>query len=312
MTRGAIASLLVLAALGPAAAGCGLGQGSGEASAEAVRVTTTTNFITDTARQIGGDRVSVEPLMGPGVDPHLYRASAGDVDALRDADLILYGGLELEGKMEEILSELAERQPTVAVTRDIPEGRLLPAEGAMAGEHDPHVWFDVALWKIASRTIRDALIEVDPAGRDDYRRNAERYLDRLDRLDRDVRRRLATIPRQRRVLVTSHDAFRYLGRAYDVEVAGIQGVSTQSEATTADIERIAALVAARGVGAVFVESSVPPQTIDAVLAAAAERGGSARVGGELFSDAAGEQGTPEGTYAGMLEHNVRAIEEGLR
>jgi manganese/zinc/iron transport system substrate-binding protein len=310
----------VLAAAAPALAAlalaaCGLEERDGTAASGdgAVRVTTTTNFITDTAAAIGGERVSVEALMGPGVDPHLYRASSGDVEALRDADLVLYGGLELEGKMEEVLEELGESRPVVAVTERIPNERLLPADPtAGGGEHDPHVWFDVSLWRIAAETIRDALIEVDPEGRGEYEANARAYLDRLDRLDAEVAEWLATIPERRRVLITSHDAFRYLGEAYDVEVAAIQGVSTQAEATTADIERIAALIAERGIRAVFVESSVPQQTIDAVLAAAAQRGHQAEVGGELFSDAAGEQGTPEGTYVGMVEHNVERLVEGLR
>jgi manganese/zinc/iron transport system substrate-binding protein len=311
LLRLALVSLLAAGAL----AGCGLegGEGTAETSGGELKVTTTTNFITDTAAAIGGDRVSVEALMGPGVDPHLYRASAGDVEALRDADLVLYGGLELEGKMEEVLEELGERQPVVAVTEGIPERRLLPAEpGSSGGEHDPHVWFDVTLWQLAAETIRDALIDVDPEGRAVYEANARRYLAGLDRLDAEVREQLAAIPERRRVLVTSHDAFRYLGEAYGVEVAAIQGVSTQSEATTADVERVAALIAARGVRSVFVESSVPPQTIDAVLAAARERGHEAEIGGELFSDAAGAAGTPEGTYVGMVEHNVRELVEGLR
>lgn len=311
----AFAASLVALTIAVAASGCGLDGGadaSGSIGDGELKVTTTTNFITDTAAAIGGERISVEALMGPGVDPHLYRASAGDVQRLRDADLILYGGLELEGKMEEVLEELARSQPTVAVSELISEDKLLPAGPGIAGEFDPHIWFDVSLWKLASERIRDALIEVDPEGEETYRRNAETYLAELDRLDRRVADELSTIPERRRVLVTSHDAFRYLGRAYDVEVAGIQGISTQSEATTADIERIAKLISDRGVRSVFVESSVPRQTIDAVLAAAEERGAGATVGGELFSDAAGERGTPEGTYVGMVESNLQKLVEGLR
>jgi manganese/zinc/iron transport system substrate-binding protein len=252
--------------------------------------------------------------MGPGVDPHLYRASAGDVTTLRDADVVFYGGLLLEAKMEEVLEEIGEERPAIAVTADVPRGELLEApSSAPAGEeYDPHVWFDVALWMRAVETIRDGLAAADPGGAAEYRRNARRYLAELRRLDGWVRQRLATIPARRRVLVTSHDAFRYLGQAYDVDVAAIQGISTADEATTDDIERIAALIAARGVRAVFVESSVPPQTIEAVLAAAAQHGAQARIGGELFSDAAGQPGTPEGTYTGMVEANVEHLVEGLR
>jgi manganese/zinc/iron transport system substrate-binding protein len=311
--RGLVAALAMLVAV--TAAGCGIAADGAEDDAIGsgpVKVTTTTNFITDSVARIGGDRVTVQPLMGTGVDPHLYRASEGDVAKLRDADLILYGGLELEGKMEDVLEEIGEEQPSIAVTDEIPTSELLPATDSEIGEYDPHVWFDVGIWMQAVERMRDALIEVDPAGQAVYERNTAAYLKRLERLDEDMRTRLASVPEEQRVLITSHDAFRYLGAAYDVEVAGIQGVSTQTEATTSDIERIAALIADRGIPSVFVESSIPPQTIDAVLAAARDRGADVEVGGELFSDAAGSRGTPEGTYVGMVEHNLDALVEGLR
>ena len=308
----ALAIAFALAVSGCASKG-GASDGFGDDGA-ALRVATTTNFITDSVAEVGGSRVDVAGLMGPGVDPHLYRASAGDVTTLRDADVVFYGGLLLEAKMEEVLEEIGEERPAIAVTADVPRGELLEApSNAPAGEeYDPHIWFDVALWMRAVETIRDGLVAADPRGAAEYRRNARRYLAELRRLDGWVRQQLTTIPARRRVLVTSHDAFRYLGQAYDVDVAAIQGISTADEATTDDIERIAALIAARGVRAVFVESSVPPQTIEAVLAAAAQHGARARIGGELFSDAAGQPGTPEGTYTGMVEANVEHLVEGLR
>lgn len=312
LAAAALALVLTAALLGGGCAASGGGFASG---GDRLRVATTTNFITDSVAEVGGDRVDVVGLMGPGVDPHLYRASAGDVETLRDAELIFYNGLLLEAKLQEVLEQVGEQRPTIAVTRDIPARLLLdPPSGAPGGEeHDPHVWFDVALWARAVETIRDGLIEVDPEGAAAYRRNADRYLERLRGLDRRVAAELATIPARRRVLVTSHDAFRYLGRAYDVDVEAIQGISTADEATTADIERVADAIATRGVRAVFVESSVPPQTIEAVLAAARRRGApDVRLGGELFSDAAGEPGTPEGTYAGMVEANAERLVEGLR
>jgi manganese/zinc/iron transport system substrate-binding protein len=275
-----------------------------------VRVTTTTNFLTDTVGRIGGDRVEVTGLMGPGVDPHLYRASAGDVQALRGADVILYCGLQLEGRMGDLLADLAERQITSAVTDGIPREQLLA--GPEAGEeHDPHVWFDPSLWGHVSESIAATLVQRDPAHADGYRARLDSYLAELAALDAEIARRLAPIPPQRRVLVTSHDAFAYFGRRYHLEVAGIQGISTAAEATTADVERVAQLVAERGVPAVFVESSVPRQTIDALLAAAAQRGAQIHVGGELFTDAAGNPGTPEGTYIGMLRANAERIADGL-
>jgi manganese/zinc/iron transport system substrate-binding protein len=276
-----------------------------------VRVTTTTNFITDLARRVGGDRVRVSGLMGPGVDPHMYKASAGDVKTLAGADLVLYGGLELEGKMGDVFDRLAEYRPTVAVTREMPRDRLL-AEPRFPDRYDPHVWFDVGLWQDAAAATAAALARLDPAHADEYRRNARAYVRELDELDAYARRRLAEIPARQRVVVTSHDAFRYLGRRYGLDVVAIQGVSTATEATTADVERVAKVIAERRVRSVFVESSVPPQTIDAVLASAARQGQRASIGKQLFSDAAGAEGTPEGTYVGMVRHNVDAIAEGLR
>jgi manganese/zinc/iron transport system substrate-binding protein len=276
-----------------------------------VRVTTTTNFLTDAVGRIGGDRVEVTGLMGPGVDPHLYRASAGDVQALRGADVILYCGLQLEGRMGDLLADLAARQLTSAVTDRIPREQLLaPAPGA-GEEHDPHVWFDVSLWSQVSESIAATLSLRDPAHAAGYRARLDAYLGELAALDGEIDRRLATIPPRRRVLVTSHDAFAYFGRRYRLDVAGIQGISTAAEATTADVERVAQLVAERGVPAVFVESSVPRQTIDALLAAAAQRGARIHVGGELYTDAAGNPGTPEGTYIGMLRANADRIADGL-
>jgi manganese/zinc/iron transport system substrate-binding protein len=312
-----LAASLLVAAMALLVAGCAnLGERTGvEAMGGGeVDVVTTTNFITDTVRQVGGERVSVAALMGPGVDPHLYKASAGDVSALRDADVIFYGGLFLEAKMEEVLDEIGQGRPVYAVSEAIPEERLLaPPGGASEDEEfDPHVWFDPTLWKFAAREIRDGLIDVDPEGAPVYRRNAARFLADLTRLDRQSRRALRQIPESRRVLVTSHDAFRYLGRRYDVEVAAIQGLSTAAEATTQDIERISDLIAERGVKAVFIESSVPRQTLEAVLASAREKGQEAVVGGELYSDSAGEVGTPEGTYQGMFGSNIKQIAEGLR
>jgi manganese/zinc/iron transport system substrate-binding protein len=272
-----------------------------------VRIATTTNFITDLARRVGGDRVRVTGLMGPGVDPHTYKASAGDVKTLAEADLVLYGGLELEGKMGDVFDRLGEHRPTVAVTRDIPRAALL-GEPQHPDRPDPHVWFDVGLWERAAGTVAAELARLDPAHAAEYRRNARAYVRELRALDAYARERLGEIPTRSRVLVTSHDAFRYLGRRYGLDVVAIQGTSTAAEATTADVERVAGVIADRDVKAVFVESSVPPQTIEAVLASAARRGAESGIGRELFSDAAGE----DGSYVRMVRHNVDAIADGLR
>lgn len=313
MARATYVLVVALLAVGlVACSGTEPATSAADVSERKVRVTTTTNFITDTLRQIGGDRVEVTGLMGAGVDPHLYKASAGDVGKLRDADIIVYGGLNLEGKMADLLDDLAERQTTVAITKDLPRDRLLAPPQGTAFEYDPHVWFDVGLWQTAARTAAAALKAKDPAHAAVYDANLARYLERLGELDAEVREEIATIPRARRVLVTSHDAFAYFGRRYGVDVVAIQGISTATEATTASIRRVAEIIAERKVRAAFVESSVPRQTIDAVLAAARDRGADVRIGGSLFSDAAGDSGTPEGTYIGMLRANAETITNGLR
>lgn len=274
-----------------------------------VQVTVTTTMLADAVRRIGGDRVEVAELMGPGVDPHLYKASARDVRALRNADVIFYGGLGLEGKMADLLDDLAARQPTVSATRDIPADRLLTHSGS--AHPDPHIWFDVSLWEQVARTIGGTLAGLDPEHAGAYGANLTSYLAELDALDAEVRDRIAAIPPAHRMLVTSHDAFTYYGRRYGIEVAAIQGISTAAEATTADVERVADLLAIHQVPAVFIESSVPRQTVDALLAATAARGHIARVGGELYTDSTGAAGTPEGTYVGMVRADTELIASAL-
>jgi len=305
----ALAGVAVAASLA-VAAGCGSSEDQSSVGDREVRVVATTNFITDMAEEIGGDRVEVTGLMGPGVDPHLYKASAGDVEVLRDADVIFYGGLELEGRMTDLLVELAGDTTTQAVTADVPEAELRePTE--FEGKFDPHLWFDVPLWSASVRTIADTYAEVDPEHSDEYRERADAYEDELETLDAEIRTTLDAVPEEQRVLVTSHDAFGYFGEEYGFEVAPIQGTSTATEATTADIDRVSDLIADRGLSAVFVESSVSPQTIEAVLEAAERKGQRAEVAGELFADAAGDAGTEEGTYVGMVRANAERIAEGL-
>ena len=275
---------------------------------ERVRVVTTVNMITDLAEQIGGDRVEVTGLMGPGVDPHLYKASAGDVRRLANADLALYGGLHLEGKMGEILEALNARVPTIAVSEAVPEEKLLSLDGA----HDPHVWFDPTLWTYAARATAQGLIRVDPAGRAVYEANLKGYLADLQELDRWTAAQFRTVPERQRVLVTAHDAFGYLSRRYGVEVRALQGISTVAEASGQNVRRLAAFLSERNVKALFVESTVSPRGVQAIREAARARGHDVRVGGELYADAAGEPGTPEGTYIGMVRHNTQTIVEALK
>jgi len=272
-----------------------------------VRIVTTVNFVTDLVQQVGGSRVRVDGLMGAGVDPHLYKASAGDVRKLRQAHLIFYSGLHLEGKMVELLEDLPN---AIAVTDSIPRERLIRPPGGLYA-YDPHVWFDVPLWKLTVGRVRDALSKVDPAGASTYRARAEAYSTKLDQLDAFIRRQVARVPAQQRVMITAHDAFEYLGRRYGLEVHGLQGVSTVTEAGVSDIQQLADFIVKRRIRAIFVEASVPRRAMDAVIAAVRARGWNASVGGELFSDAAGRPGTPEGTFVGMMEHNIRTIVNGL-
>jgi manganese/zinc/iron transport system substrate-binding protein len=276
-----------------------------------VRVVATTGMIGDAAHHVGGDRAEVVTLMGPGVDPHLYKASQGDVARLSAADLVLYNGLHLEGKMGDVLVKLARSRAVVAVSETVPEDQLRePPE--FQGQYDPHVWFDVRLWSHTLDAIAAAFAEVDPAHAATYRANAEAYRAELLELDAWVEQRIAELPPERRLLVTAHDAFGYFGRRYGVEVVGLQGISTLAEAGLRDVQRVVDLVVERRVKAIFVESSVPRRSIEAVQAAAAERGHQVAIGGQLFADAMGPASTPEGTYAGMVRHNVNTLVEALR
>jgi len=276
-----------------------------------LRVTATTGMIADVARQIGGDHVVVTALMGPGVDPHLYKATQGDLAALGGAGLVLYNGPHIEGRMGDRLENMGKRVKSVQVTRRIPEDALIQAD-EFEGHPDPHVWFDCSLWRLAAEEIRDALLEVDPGNKDAYTTRAEAYLAEIDRMHAYAKEQFGAIPEGQRILITAHDAFGYLGRAYGLEVMGIQGISTASEYGLQDLDRLTKLVVERGVKAVFVESSVSPKSIEALIAGAASKGHTVRAGGELFSDALGAEGTPEGTYLGMMRHNVDTIAGALR
>lgn len=276
-----------------------------------LRAVATVGMIADLVQNVGKDHVEVTALMGPGVDPHLYKASQGDIAKLNQAQIIFYNGLNLEGKMADILVRLARSKPTIAVSEGIPENLLREPE-EFDGHYDPHIWFDVTLWMKAAERVRDALIEADPAHKADYEQNAAAYIKQLEELHRYAREQLATIPRERRVLVTAHDAFGYFGRAYDVEVMGLQGISTAAEYGLADVQELVDLLVQRKIKAVFVESSVPKRSIEAVVQGARARGHTVTIGGELFSDAMGDAGTPEGTYLGMVRYNVDTIVRALK
>jgi manganese/zinc/iron transport system substrate-binding protein len=299
----AAAAVLLVGACDPWAAETHAAEGR-------LRVVATIGMITDVAARIGGDHVYVQGLMGPGVDPHLYKARAGDVRRLARADLVLYNGLHLEAAMGEVLEELGRSRHTVAVTEGIDRGALMSLEG-YAGSYDPHVWFDVSLWIQAARRIGRALSDADPARAGEYSARTSAYVAELEQLDAWIRQRVAELPPERRVLITAHDAFGYFGRAYGFEVLALQGISTSAEAGTGDVQRLAAEIERRRVPALFLETSIPPRTIRSVVAAVNARGFRVQPGGELYSDALGDAGTAEGTYIGMVRHNVETIVSAL-
>jgi len=274
-------------------------------------VVATTGMVADLARAVAGDRADVTALIGEGVDPHLYKPTRSDIAKLTRADVVLLNGLRLEGKMDEAFQRLATAgKPVVAVAERVPAAqRLAPPE--FEGNDDPHVWMVPSLWVHALDAVRDALAAADPAGADTYTRNADAYKAELADLDTYARAVFESVPANARMLVTAHDAFNYLGRAYGLEVRGIQGVSTESEAGLRDIESLVALLVERGIPAVFAETSVSDRNVQALIEGAAARGHTVVLGGSLFSDAMGAPGTYEGTYVGMVDHNVTIIARAL-
>jgi len=293
-------------------AGCGRPDAGPFPDDGRLRVTATTGMIADAARVVGGDRVAVQGLMGPGVDPHLYRASQRDLVRLTEADLILYNGIDLEGRMAQVLERLAATRPVVRVTDTIPVSDLRRVDDYGEAAYDPHVWFDAGLWMHVVERIRDAFIEHAPDGAETFAANAAAYLDELEALDAWTRDAIASIPEEARVLVTAHDAFGYFGAAYGIEVVALQGLSTAAEYGLRDVERVADLIVSRRVKAVFIETSLSPRAVEALVAGVRARGHEVAVGGELYSDALGAADSPTGTYAGMFRHNVETLVEALQ
>lgn len=277
----------------------------------AINVLATVGMIADVAQNIGGDCVHVRALMGPGVDPHLYAATERDVEYLFDADIIFYGGLHLEARMIDVFEQVHTglNKPVVAVSEHIPEDRRLLEVGTQVS--DPHVWMDVSLWMYAAEAIRDALTEHYPEHAAYFTANADAYLAQMRDLDLYIRDQIARIPDEQRVLVTAHDAFQYYSRAYGIEVFAPQGISTQAEAGVQNIRETVQLLVDRQIPAIFVETSVSPRVIEAIIAGAQAQGHNVVIGGSLFSDAMGDAGTPEGTYLGMIRANTDTIVSSL-
>ena len=275
-----------------------------------IRIVCTIGMITDIVKNVGGDQVEVVGMMGPGVDPHLYKPTAKDIQRLKSAHIIFYNGLHLEAKMAEVLADMSGDVKTVAVTEGVDRALLLsPSE--LEGQSDPHLWFDVTLWMKAVEIVRDTLSTLDPDSETVYRKNTERHLAKLTELHEYVKTQADLVPPTQRVLVTAHDAFNYFGKAYGFEVRGLQGINTATEAGIADVQELATFIAERRIPAIFVESSVSSRSLEAVKAAVQSKGFDVQIGGELFSDAMGNEGTPEGTYIGMVRHNVETIVQAL-
>lgn len=274
-------------------------------------VVATTTIVADLVREIGGDAVEVTSLMGPGVDPHLYNPTEGDIARMGNARAIFYNGLHLEGKMTDLLAKMnGSGVETTAIAECVPETQLMTVDD-YAGAYDPHVWFDTALWSIAAQCTRDALMVLLPDKTEEIRLRAEEYMNVLEELESSSREAISAIPETQRILVTAHDAFGYFGRAYGIEVRGLLGVSTAAEAGTADVQQLAELIADRKVPAIFVESSVPLRYVQALQQAVEAREFQVEIGGSLYSDALGEAGSPAETYVGTVRHNVETIATAL-
>lgn len=275
-----------------------------------ISVVATTGMIADIAASVGGDRTNVHPLMGTDIDPHLYRPTRSDVARMQRADIIFYNGLMLEGRMGDTLVQMARTRPVFAVSEAVDESLLLE-DDEYEEAFDPHLWMDVSLWMRAVDVVVNALSEFDPDGAAEYRANADAYLAQLEELDAYVHEIMASIPENRRILITAHDAFGYFGDAYGVEVLGVQGISTESEAGLEDVNRLVNYIVENDVRAVFAETTVPDRAMMAIIEGAAARGHRVELGGELYSDAMGAPGSYEGTYIGMIDHNATTVVRAL-
>lgn len=277
-----------------------------------LNVVTTTSMITDLTQNIGGDLITIEGLMGSGVDPHLYKASEGDVSKLVNADLIFYNGLHLEGKLVEVFEKMqSQKLKTVAIAETLDKSTLIGSD-YFQSNYDPHIWFDIDYWIQAGAYITSELQLIDPNNAHLYEKNWHIYLEKLTVLKSDITTIIETLPREKRILVTAHDAFNYFGKAFEFEVVGLQGLSTATEAGVQDVQKLSEFIIEKNVNAIFVESSVPKRTIEALQAAVKSKGKNVEIGGVLYSDALGNKGTYEGTYIGMFEYNVKTIVNALR
>lgn len=303
-----ISSILALSLMLVILSGCGANNGTKDNGK--LKVVTTTTIIADVVKNLAGDLVDVEALMGPGVDPHLYKASAGDVKRMNGADMVVYNGLHLEGRMGEVFENI-KGKIIFAANENLDESKLLDFV-TNPGYFDPHVWFDVQIWKGATERIAQGLKELDPENSAKYDENLEKYLTELDELDKYVKGRTEELDPDKRILVTAHDAFQYFGNQYGYDVRGLQGISTDAEAGTADVRKLADFIVEKKIKAIFVESSVPRKNIEALQEAVKAKGFDVEIGGELYSDSTGDAGTPAESYIGTVTENIDTIVDALK
>lgn len=309
-------ALFVLVSIGVASLGCDkpqervdevTKQSEAKPAPRRLNIVATIGMIADVVKNVGGDRINLQMLMGEGVDPHLYKPTRSDIAKLSAADIVFYNGLLLEGKLVDALIRVATSGTKVYPVTELLDEKFLLEPKEFQGHYDPHVWMDPSAWLETINVVRDKLIENDPANTDVYMANAVGYETKLKNLDQYAKKILTTVPDDSRVVVTAHDAFNYFGRRYGFEVVGIQGLSTESEAGVQDIERIVNLLVERKIKAVFVETTVADRNVKALIAGASAKGHPVVIGGKLFSDAMGKRGSYEGTYEGMIDHNVSTI-----
>jgi manganese/zinc/iron transport system substrate-binding protein len=267
-------------------------------------------MITDLVKNIGGDHIALQGLMGSGVDPHLYKASEGDVAKLANADIIFYNGLHLEGKLVEVFEKMKNKK-TLAISNAIDKNTLIGSE-YFASNYDPHIWFDIRYWKQATEYVVKTLSEALPEHKTQFKANGDAYITKLNTLHTNIKTKIETLPEAQRILVTAHDAFNYFGKAFNFQVVGLQGLSTATEAGVQDVQKLSTFIIKHKVNAIFVESSVPKRTIEALQAAVKAKGHEVAIGGTLYSDALGNANTEEGTYIGMFNYNVNTIVNALQ
>ena len=291
--------------------GCGNEENQVEDNGK-LNIVTTTTMLYDLVLNIAGEHANVEALMGPGIDPHMYQASAGDVTTMQKADIVVYNGLHLEGKMGDIFAALNEQGKQVICASDTIDPSELLSDENNPEIYDPHIWFDVNIWKTVAQHVGDQLSVFDPEHAEDYAANLASYLVELDELDKYIASRASELDEEHRVLVTAHDAFRYFGKAYNFEVKGLQGISTDAEAGTADVSNLAKFIASNGIKAIFIETSVPPKNIEALQAAVKAQGFEVAIGGELYSDSLGDENSGDETYIKTCMANIDTIVDALK